>query len=212
MHGWGGQRTDLNALVEPLVAAGHRVVSFDAPSHGDSAPGPAGRGQSTILEFAAALRTVAAAEGPAHAVVAHSLGSVGTVFALADGLHTDRLVFVAPMSDALSFTHEFARRLGFGERIRTRMIARIERRFAQPMSHFSVAGRLRDLTAPPSLLIVHDQDDQETPWSGSAAMAELWPESSLLTTSGLGHRRILRDPTVIAEVTGFVTLAPLSPR
>jgi hypothetical protein len=115
-------------------------------------------------------------------------------------------VFVAPMSDASSYTHEFARRLGFGERIRTRMVARIERRFAQPMSHFSIAGRLGDLDSPPSLLIVHDQDDRETPWTGSAALAELWPEASLLTTSGLGHRRILRDPTVIDEVTGFATL------
>ena len=211
MHGWGGQRTDLDALVAPLVASGHRVVSFDAPSHGESAPGPSGPHRSTILEFAAALRAVVAAEGPAHAIIAHSLGCIGATFALADGLRTERLAFFAPMGAASEYTHEFARRLGFGERIRTRLVARIERRFGQPMSHFSVAARIRDIASPPPLLIVHDQDDAETPWAGSAALAEIWPDPSLLTTSGLGHRRVLRDAAAVAEAVSFVAAPALTP-
>src|ERR1051326_2880782 len=34
VHGWGGTGAQLDAFVEPLIAAGHRVVSFDAPGHG----------------------------------------------------------------------------------------------------------------------------------------------------------------------------------
>ena len=36
VHGWGGRGAQLAALVEPLVEAGHRVVMFDMPAHGDS--------------------------------------------------------------------------------------------------------------------------------------------------------------------------------
>ncbi len=77
VHGWGGWRWQLDPFVDPLVDAGFRVVAFDAPSHGGSGPGPEGPGRSNILEFADALAAVVAANGPAHAVVAHSLGADG---------------------------------------------------------------------------------------------------------------------------------------
>jgi hypothetical protein len=43
VHGWGGWRGQLGAFVDPLLARGYRVVAFDAPSHGESAPGSFGR-------------------------------------------------------------------------------------------------------------------------------------------------------------------------
>ena len=75
VHGWGGWRGQLDAFAGPLAEAGHRVVAFDALSHGDADPGPSGPGRSNILELADALTAVVAAHGPAAAVVAHSLGA-----------------------------------------------------------------------------------------------------------------------------------------
>jgi pimeloyl-ACP methyl ester carboxylesterase len=206
VHGWGGWRGQLDALVAPLTAAGYRVVTFDAPSHGDSDPGPEGPGRSSVLELAAALRAVAAEHGPAAAVVAHSLGATATAFAMRDGLAADRAVFVSPMADPLPYTRAFAARLGFGERVRSRMVGRIERRVAMPMSSFAVPAVAGQVATPP-LLLVHDRQDSETGWSDSAAIARAWPAARLVTTAGLGHRRILRDPAVVAEVAGFVASA-----
>jgi hypothetical protein len=59
--------------------------------------------------------------------------------------------------------------------------------------------------ATPPLLLVHDRQDAETGWSDSAAIARAWPRSRLVTTGGLGHRRLLRAPAVVAEAAGFVT-------
>jgi pimeloyl-ACP methyl ester carboxylesterase len=207
LHGWGGWRGQLDALVEPLVEAGHRVVAFDAPSHGDSDPGPEGPGRSTILEFADALAAVIAAHGPAHAVVAHSLGATAAAYALGRGAAVGRLVFVAPMADPLPYTRAFAGRLGFGERVRARLVRRVERRVATSMSAFDVPAMASRLATPP-LLLVHDRQDAETSWSDSAAIAQAWPSARLVTTAGLGHRRLLRDPAVVAEVVGFVAVDP----
>ena len=52
--------------------------------------------------------------------------------------------------------------------------------------------------------MVHDQDDAEVRWAEGAAIAAAWPGAELLTTRGLGHRRILRDPAVVAHVTDFI--------
>ncbi len=203
VHGWGGSAGQLRAFVEPLVQAGYRVVAFDGPSHGQSQPGPSGPRSSTILEFAEALRTVVGVHGPAHAVVAHSLGCSAAAIALRDGLAATRAVFVAPFVDVTPYTHEFARRLGFGERIRARMVRRLEHRFGVPMSYFDLTLMARQMTPPP-VLVVHDRDDRETRWPDSSDLSRAWPDARLLTTSGLGHRRILSDPGVVAEVVRFV--------
>jgi pimeloyl-ACP methyl ester carboxylesterase len=203
VHGWGGWRGQLGALVDPLVEAGYRVVAFDAPSHGASDPGPEGAGRSTILEFADALAAVVAANGPAHAVVAHSLGATAAAYALGRGVTAERMVFVAPMADPLPYTRAFAGRLGFGERVRTRLVQRVERRVGMSMAAFDVPALARSVATPP-LLLVHDRQDAETSWSDSAAIAQAWPSAHLVTTTGLGHRRLLRDPAVVTEVVGFV--------
>jgi pimeloyl-ACP methyl ester carboxylesterase len=208
VHGWGGWGWQLDGFVAPLVERGHRVVAFDAPSHGASDPGPAGPGRSTILEFADALEAVVAANGPAHALVAHSLGATAAAFAIRGGLPVERAAFLAPMADPLPYTRTFAARLGFGERVRTRLVDRLERRVGLPLSAFDVPAMAREVATPP-LLLVHDRQDAETAWSDSAAIAHAWPDARLVTTSGLGHRRLLRAPAVVAEVVGFVA-APVA--
>jgi pimeloyl-ACP methyl ester carboxylesterase len=209
VHGWGGWRGQLDAFAGPLAEAGHRVVAFDALSHGDSDPGPSGPGRSNALELADALTAVVAAHGPAAAVVAHSLGATAAAYAMRDGLAVGRAVFVAPMADPHPYTRTFAARLGFGERVRTRLARRIERRVGLPLSAFDVPALAGTMATPP-LLLVHDRHDAETGWSDSEAIARAWPGARLVTTTGLGHRRILRDPAVVAEVTGFLG-SPLAP-
>src|SRR4029453_9067342 len=89
-HGWAGRRGQLSALIDPLVARGHRVVAFDAPSHGDSSPGVRGPRSSSIPEFANALWAVVVRFGSPHAVIAHSMGATATAVALCDGLVAER--------------------------------------------------------------------------------------------------------------------------
>ena len=52
------------------------------------------------------------------------------------------------------------------------------------------------------MLVVHDEGDDEAPYSGGLAIAHAWPASRLFTTTGLGHRRILRDEGRRLRATG----------
>ena len=54
-------------------------------------------------------------------------------------------------------------------------------------------------------LIVHDRGDAEIPYQDGVDTAAAWPGAELLTTEGLGHRLILRDPEVVERATRFVT-------
>jgi pimeloyl-ACP methyl ester carboxylesterase len=203
MHGWGGHAGQLTGFVAPLVERGHRVVTFDAPSHGRSAAGAYGPRSSSVPEFAAALTAVVAEHGPAHAVIAHSLGGTATAVALCDGLRADRVALLAPMASAAAYARQLAGALGFGEPTHRRLVARVERRVGAPMHHFDVPELGRAVAMPPTL-VVHDRDDRFTPVSDGAAIAAAWPSARLRVTSGLGHRRLLRDPAVVTEVVEFV--------
>jgi pimeloyl-ACP methyl ester carboxylesterase len=203
MHGWAGHRGQFAAFVPPLVARGYRVVAFDAPSHGVSGAGAFGPRSSSIPEFAAALTAVAAANGSARALIAHSLGCTAAAVALRDGLAAERVVLLAPLASPLAFARQFMAVLGFGDRTYRRLIGRVEQRVGAPMHDFDVPALGRIAPMPPTL-IIHDQEDNSTPASDGAAIAAAWAGSRLQLTTGLGHRRLLSNPDVVADVAEYV--------
>lgn len=204
VHGWGGWRGQLGAFVRPLVATGHRVVAFDAPSHGESEAGALGPGRSTALELTDALTAVVEEHGAPAGIVAHSLGGVTTALALADGLATPRLVLVAPAVDPFTRIDDFAGALGFGRRVRRSLMRQLERQVRRPMTDFVIANLMERFDCPP-LLVVHDVDDKEAPFADGELLAKTWPGAWFVATEGLGHRRILRDAEVVATVARFLT-------
>jgi pimeloyl-ACP methyl ester carboxylesterase len=202
LHGWGGRRGQLDALVQPLAEAGHRVIAVDAPGHGDSAPGSFGPGRAVLPDFCDALRVASQTFGRAYAAVGHSLGGLAITVALLDGWPADRVVLIAPAPDTMAYTVDFARAFGFSEGVRRRFVKRLSRRVGRPMADFDVLARARETeVAPlPPMLVIHDRDDREVRWADGQALAAAWPHGTFAGTEGLGHGRILRDPEVISRV------------
>jgi pimeloyl-ACP methyl ester carboxylesterase len=200
VHGWGGRGGQLASFVAPLVHSGFKVVTFDAPGHGAS-PGA----RSSLLEFAWALREVVRVFGPAHGVIGHSLGAAATALALGQGLRAKRAVLIAPPADPSEWTRHLARRLGMTARVLRLMQTRIERRLGFHWSELDVPRLASRLLVP--LLVIHDRDDAEVPYADGEAIAAAAPEGRLVTSHGLGHRRILREPRLVKEAVSFVAFA-----
>lgn len=203
VHGWGGRGSQFGAMVEPLLESGHRVVMLDAPAHGDSDHGPAGPRRTNGVEFAKALDAVFCRFGPAEAVVAHSLGTIATYLALRFGwLGTNRLVLVAPMVESQSLFDQFQAVLGFGARTRRAFDRSILEWVGIPVAEFDARFQAAHVDPVPTLVIT-DRGDRQTPYDDVADFAESIG-APLVTTDGLGHRKILRDREVIAQVVDFV--------
>jgi pimeloyl-ACP methyl ester carboxylesterase len=200
VHGWGGRGAQLAHLVAPLMASGYSVVTFDAPGHGQS-PAP----RSSLVAFVDAIGAVSRALGPVRGVIAHSIGAAASAVALRDGLRADAAVFLAPPADLTLHADMILETLGFGRRARELMRERVERRLGVSWSTLDVAAFAPAMRTP--LLVVHDRDDAEVPWQEGAMIAQAWPGATLSTTSGLGHRRLLRDREVVAESVSFVLTA-----
>jgi hypothetical protein len=203
VHGWGGRGAQLGAFVEPLVARGFSVAWFDGPAHGASE----GR-QATMPELAAALRGVAGVLGPVRGIVAHSGGAPVSGWAIRQWLLEgyvdlpEAVVLIAPPADFRGYLERFAEACGLTASARNRLTRRLEGRIGVAPETFDLPRFAADLPVP--ALVVHDRGDADVRWAEGAAVAAAWPGAELMTTQGLGHRRILRDRAVVARVAAFL--------
>lgn len=198
VHGWGSRGGRLQHVAASLLDAGYQVVWFDAPGHG-----AAGRGMSSMPEFGRALMAVVEAYGPAHAVVGHSLGSAAATLAAHWGLDARRFVFLAPPVNPAAWAIPFAAALGLRRDVVEALRTRSERRLRIRWADLDVPSMAARMARP--LLVVHDRDDATVPWLDGATIADAWPGARLLTTSGLGHRGVVRDPAIAKEIVRFVS-------
>jgi len=203
VHGWGGWRGQVASFAPQLVAEGFQVVTFDSLSHGDSDPGEHGPSRSTGGEMVDSFRQVYEHFGPAHAVVGHSLGCASACRTLLDGAQAERLCLISPNPEMAEISGRFARQIGLAPRLDELFFAANERYAHRAMHDFDIApmaatGQL------PGATIIHDALDKEVPLAVAQQIADTWSGSTLVTTHGLGHHRILIDPDVITHVTKAV--------
>jgi pimeloyl-ACP methyl ester carboxylesterase len=198
VHGWSGRGLQLGAFAAPLVLNGYRVVTFDAPAHGVS-PG----GRSNLFRHTDGVLAAARAFGPLSGVIAHSLGTTSVLLAAnRNALSPGRLVALAPMARTRTMTDWYGRMTGFSPVVVERMRALLERRFDFAWDDIEPRSLAKGLAS--ETLIIHDRDDRELPASEGRELARRILSAKLLVTSGLGHRRILRDAEVVAAATRFI--------
>jgi len=198
VHGWHGRGAQLGAFAAPLTAAGFRVVAFDAPAHGRT-PGK----RTNLPEVSEALLAVAGAHPPLHGVVAHSFGVACTLYAIALGLEPQRVVAVSAPSSIDYLMDSFAAQLTVPAPVMAVHRRLLEQEFGIDLwQRLSPRHNAAGLSLP--ALLFHDADDHDVPPSEGEMLAAAWPGAELIRTRGLGHRRILRDPDVIARATAFL--------
>jgi pimeloyl-ACP methyl ester carboxylesterase len=207
LHGWGGRASQMAAFVAPMRAAGLRVAALDGPAHGDSA----GR-LATVPGFAVALRQAHCQLG-FRAVVGHSMGGAATAVAVArHQLPLEAAVLIGSPARPSRFVRDFADALGLPAPLEAVLLRRLKRRTGLTLSEIDAEALAPALRG--AALVIHDRADREVPYADAEALVRAWPGAELLTTAGLGHRRILRDRHVAAAAARFVAAAlgrPLRP-
>lgn len=197
VHGWEGRGSQLGAFVEPLLARGLSVVTFDAPGHGDAPDG-----LSSVVDHARAVASVGAHVGPLHAAIGHSVGGAAILFANRFGFGADRLALVAPPVSPARFFAGFSAMLGLGPDVQSGTLGRLERRYGLRIDELDVRGDAAQLEVP--VLVVHDVGDRIVPFDDGATIARAASSGQLVSTHGLGHHRVLRAPEVLGAVVPFV--------
>jgi fermentation-respiration switch protein FrsA (DUF1100 family) len=203
IHGWTGQALIMGLFVRPLLQAGFDVVALDQPAHG--------RSTGCLLNMPIGARAVLATAdhlGPFTAVITHSFGGQVAALALEGGppigrrLTADRLVTVACPHSLQRLTRNFGRGFDFSTDLQTRFEARISAAAGRPIETVNTGNMLA--VAGLSTLAIHDELDDEVPYSEAEAIAAAAPNVTLMPIAGLGHRRIIVTSAVIRAAIKFL--------
>jgi pimeloyl-ACP methyl ester carboxylesterase len=202
LHGWQGRASQFAPLVRELVADGFRVVSFDAPGHGDS-----GGRRTDVRDWVALADTLQRTDGPFHALVGHSFGGFAALTAVRTTVPAPHVAVIAGASSATAYLSEFARSLQLTPAVAARFERRFAARFGLDAEGIAAAfDAVRDpLPRGTDLLVVHDRADRRMPDTDALRLhAAHAGRSRLLRTEGLGHNRVLQDDAVLDAVQDLV--------
>ena len=201
VHGWEHRASFWWAWVQPLLAAGFRVVALDGPAHGASA----GR-QTTLVEYGGAVQAVVQATGQVQALVAHSFGGAsvaGLPVRLPGGQPLPRLVLLSVPVSPRVVAARYAAFLHLPADFVDRFARYVEQATGRPADSFAVAAAGPGSGAE-QVLVMHDEEDEIIPFAEGQQIAAAWPGATLHATRGLGHNRIMRDAAVIQRAVAFI--------
>lgn len=203
VHGWNGRGTQIAAFAQSLVDRNFRVVALDGPGHGISPAGPHGMtNPSHYAQFIIDSQKELDPKG-AHAIIAHSFGGGCAVLAAQRGLDVKKIVLIASPAFYERVVDFFASSFGLNHKAKEEFIRLIIKVAGIHPKELNIGTIGSQLNKP--CLVVHDTGDNAVNYHSATAIIEAWPGSKLLTTEGLGHRRILKDSKVIAEVSDFIS-------
>lgn len=203
VHGWASRGTRLGHLAEPLNKKGYRVISFDMTAHGDS------EGKTTnLFEGSELIARIYEQYRPIVAIIGHSFGGMALSNAIyRHNLKIERAVIVASPFTMNYIIESFRELINITAKVNDMMVTRIQKRFKESSDlnifDLSVDSFAADLKMP--FLVIHDKDDKDVPYSQGEGYANNLPNAEFVTTTGLGHRRVLKDPEIITKIVEFIS-------
>lgn len=197
-HGWSSLGLRWESWAPHLLAKGWAAVAFDQPAHGHS-----GGDLCTLPDFVRTVTAIGRHYGDAEGVIAHSLGGAAVTLSLDDGWTAKRVVLIAPAADPEAATSRFARFVRLAQHLRPSLHTTLARRTGVAIDDLHIRHHAPKRTQP--ALIVHDFFDRDVPVEEGELYASLWPNSTLLKTRRLGHRRIVDDECVQTAALAFLS-------
>jgi len=198
-HGWNGRGIQFYSFFDKLIKNGYSVIAFDGPAHGES------EGKTcSYFQMTDSVRALVNHISPENVqgIVGHSFGASATINALSKENIQIPVVLIAPaikLKEMLEKTIQFH---GVPNIIYKSLIGEYEKKFGYHFHNDNPYNLLK--TFKLNALILHDFEDQTTPFSISKETAELYEFIDLIKTEGLGHIRILRDDGIINEAISYL--------
>lgn len=198
VHGWQSQAQNMLNFVEPFLEVGYKVVMFDNLAHGSS-----DGYQATFSDSVGATKRVLDYIRPDF-VVGHSYGASTVLVNMGGELNfrPRKIVTLSAILDAIEAIEKFMSFAKVPKAVKPYFYENVVRIWGKSAADFSCTKSLEHCTV--SGLMFHDEYDQVANYSGGKEINKAWKNSKLITTSGLGHYRILKDKKVTNSILAFL--------
>ena len=193
--------TRMYAFIPPLVKAGFRVITFDAPGHGCSD----GK-EVCIPRYGRAIADIIHQLVNVHSIIAHGVGGTSAAFSLRHlnrQVNIENLVLISTPNDVENLIGNYAKPLRLPNSIKLAFHNLLESIGGENVKQFNTTAKTYDSKVR-QVLVVHDKQNPFHSYKEAKDIFFSWPNASLLTTENLGHFGPTQHPEVIDKVTAFI--------
>jgi len=201
LHGFGSAAHKFEDYANLLAERGFEVLAFDAPAHGES------EGSTTnAIEYCEMIKKVMEQFGPVQSFLGHSFGGISLSLALEEIPHDEntRVVFIAPATETTTAVNGAFNMLKVkNEAVRNEFEKLVLKVSGKEIAWFSMRRAMYNIKA--SILWIHDEDDDITPWADAVKVKEdNHPNIKFVLTKGLGHQKIYHDAGIKNMAVNFI--------
>ena len=214
VHGWEGRGTNFFKFIPKLTQKGFRVLAPDFPMHGNT-----GGTETGCHVFGFALNCILNYIKEPAILLVHSLGNGATCinYYISDDETRNQIkgfVGIGVPDKFTDYITNFGRMVGLDDYTNNLFLDKNSERLGIDVKFFVVSATIKYFNFP--CLIVHDDKDKEVSIDWAVNSSKFIPEKfqtykigdkeypCLHKTSGLGHRRIMRDDNVVDVVVDFI--------
>ena len=215
VHGWEGRGTNFYKFIAKLTSKGFRVLAPDFPMHGKTSGTETG-----CHVFGFSLNCILNYIKVPAILLVHSLGNgvACTNYYISDEKTRNQIkgfIGIGVPDKFTDYIRNFGNMMGLDDYTNNLFLEKNSERLGIDIKYFVVSDTIKNFNYP--CLIVHDDKDKEVSieWAINSSKY-IQPKFQtykigdkeypcLHKTSGLGHRRILRDDGVVDTVVDFIS-------
>jgi len=215
VHGWEGRGTNFYKFIPKLTEKGFRVLAPDFPKHGNT-----GGNESGIHVFGFVINCILNYIKEPAILIVHSMGNWSTCmnYYISDEETRNQIkgfVGIGTPDKFINMLTGIGKMFGLDDYTTNLFLEKHTERFGIDIHYLTLSETIKYFNYP--CLIVHDDKDKEMPIKWAINSSKNIPEKyqtykiedkeypCFHKTSGLGHRRILRDDNVVNVVVDFIS-------
>ena len=215
VHGWEGRGTNFYKFIPKLTSKGFRVLAPDFPMHGKTSGTETG-----CHAFGFSLNCILNYIKVPAILLVHSLGNGAacTNYYISDEKTRNQIkgfIGIGVPDKFTDYIRNFGNMMGLDDYTNNLFLEKNSERLGIDIKYFVVSDTIKNFNYP--CLIVHDDKDKEVSIEWAINSSKYIQQKyqtykigdkeypCLHKTSGLGHRRILRDDGVVDVVVDFIS-------
>ena len=215
VHGWEGRGTNFYKFIPKLTSKGFRVLAPDFPMHGKTSGTETG-----CHVFGFSLNCILNYIKVPAILLVHSLGNGAacTNYYISDEKTRNQIkgfIGIGVPDKFTDYIRNFGNMMGLDDYTNNLFLEKNSERLGIDIKYFVVSDTIKYFNYP--CLIVHDDKDKEVSIEWAINSSKYIQQKyqtykigdkeypCLHKTSGLGHRRILRDDGVVDTVVDFIS-------
>jgi pimeloyl-ACP methyl ester carboxylesterase len=196
-HGWGDSSHTFQRMILSLTQQGYMVAAIDHIGHGKSSGT-----QSHLLSFVETLEILIEhfneEKIPVYGIVAHSMGAIATLNLPLYALDKKKIILISSPVNFFDLMFEKVEQVGISRMLLIKVLESISHKYGRTWHQLTTESNREKLAL--DITFIHDSQDRYAPIADVISFLEQ-EKTLLITTEGLGHRKILGDTKVIENIT-----------